>query len=206
MQNGKVQSALIIALLVGLGAAARLLPLPANLQAVGAIALFAGFYFHQQRLLAFCIPLAIMLFSNILIGGYDFWQMLLINLAISLPALVGHRLRGQIEISERFAAYTAWLRPALKTLRVAAYSIGGSLVFFAASNFGVWLFGGLYAHTFEGLVLCYLMAIPFYGADHSMVYLGGTVVGDLGFNALLFGLYALATMLVREPAAEKSAV
>jgi len=50
------------------------------------------------------------------------------------------------------------------------------------TNFAVWAFGDgtLYAHTWAGLMACYTLAIPF---------LGRTLMGDLLFSALLFGLY-----------------
>tara|TARA_B100002019_G_scaffold163111_1_gene140675 strand:- start:2 stop:481 length:480 start_codon:yes stop_codon:yes gene_type:complete len=39
--------------------------------------------------------------------------------------------------------------------------ICGSLLFYIISNFGVWSFGS-YGYTIEGLMLCYIAAIPFY--------------------------------------------
>ena len=38
----------------------------------------------------------------------------------------------------------------------------GSLLFFIISNFGVWLTGSLYQTTMNGLITCYVMAIPFF--------------------------------------------
>ena len=38
----------------------------------------------------------------------------------------------------------------------------GSLIFFALSNFGVWLTGSFYEPNIEGLITCYIMAIPFF--------------------------------------------
>ncbi len=46
-----------------------------------------------------------------------------------------------------------------------------SFLFFALSNFGVWW--GWYAHTLEGLITCYTLAIPFYR---------NTLLGDLAFG------------------------
>ena len=40
-------------------------------------------------------------------------------------------------------------------------AILGSIIFFIITNFGVWL-GGSYEYNFEGLVLCYTLAIPFF--------------------------------------------
>ena len=38
----------------------------------------------------------------------------------------------------------------------------GALIFFILTNFGVWMFGG-YGYTFEGLIACYVAALPFFG-------------------------------------------
>ena len=38
----------------------------------------------------------------------------------------------------------------------------GSLIFFALSNLGVWLAGSYYEPNIEGLITCYIMAVPFF--------------------------------------------
>jgi hypothetical protein len=60
-------------------------------------------------------------------------------------------------------------------------------VFFAITNFGMWLFSGFYPLTGAGLVACFVAAIPFFQ---------NTVAGDLFYAALLFGGFALAEHLV----------
>ena len=46
--------------------------------------------------------------------------------------------------------------------------VGGALlgvfIFFIITNFGVWL-GGCYNYTFDGLISCYILAIPFMGQN-----------------------------------------
>ena len=37
----------------------------------------------------------------------------------------------------------------------------GACIFFLVTNFGVWS-GGYYGYTFNGLILCYYMALPFF--------------------------------------------
>ena len=37
----------------------------------------------------------------------------------------------------------------------------GALIFFIITNFGVWSFGS-YGHTLEGIIACYVAAIPFF--------------------------------------------
>jgi len=48
------------------------------------------------------------------------------------------------------------------------------------SNFGTWLSGTLYPMSLTGLTECFIMAIPFYG---------NTLLGDLFYVAVLFGIY-----------------
>ncbi len=50
-----------------------------------------------------------------------------------------------------------------------------SLFFFLASNFGVWLYW--FPHTLEGLIACYLAALPFYQ---------NTFMGDMAFGLSFF--------------------
>ena len=64
----------VILVLIGVGLSSRLLEHPINFHAIGAIALFSGYYFASRRY-AWLVPMAAMLISNIIIGGYDFWQM-----------------------------------------------------------------------------------------------------------------------------------
>jgi hypothetical protein len=61
-----------------------------------------------------------------------------------------------------------------------------SLLFFAVSNFAVWVFGGLYSPDMAGLVKCYVLALPF---------LQYTVAGDLIWVAVLFGAATLVQRL-----------
>lgn len=40
--------------------------------------------------------------------------------------------------------------------------IGGAIIFFVITNFGVWL-SGSYGYTLNGLINCYTLALPFFG-------------------------------------------
>ena len=59
----------------------------------------------------------------------------------------------------------------------AGYGLVGALFFYFYTNFGVWLIGNLYPHTFSGLINCYMMGLPFLRlqAVGSMVFLGSTI-------------------------------
>ena len=68
--------------------------------------------------------------------------------------------------------------------RVMGASVASSLILFAITNFGVWASGTLYPTTWQGLITCYAMALP---------YLRNTMLGDLFYAGVFFGGYALAT-------------
>lgn len=161
--NGNETSALVIALsLVTAGVLLRVLPHPDNFTPVAAVALFAGFALPPA--LALTVPLAVLIASDLVIGAHDlFW--------LTWAA---------------FAAVTClgfWVRKNPSITRIAAGSVAGSVFFFAVSNFGVFLWGGLYARTWQGLAECFVMAVPFFR---------NTLAGDLFFSAVIFGVYALA--------------
>lgn len=59
----------------------------------------------------------------------------------------------------------------------AGYGLAGALFFYFYTNFGVWLIGNWYPHTFSGLIQSYVMGLPFLRlhAVGSMVFLGSTI-------------------------------
>ena len=54
-------------------------------------------------------------------------------------------------------------------------SLFGACLFFLITNFGVWSMGS-YGYTFEGLIACYTLAIPFFG---------NTLIGTLVFSSAI---------------------
>jgi hypothetical protein len=157
---------LVIGLIV-VGVILRLMPHAPNLAPVGAIALFGGALLPRK--VAWWLPLAIMVASDALIGFYDgIWFTWLAFLLVGLWGMM--------------------LRSTTNPRRIAYGALGSSLIFFAVSNFGTWVMGGLYAHTWNGLVECYTMALPFFR---------NTLAGDLLYSSALFGAYALAEYAAR---------
>lgn len=157
---------LIFVLLI-LAALSRLLPHPDNFSPMGALALFGGCYIMNKRL-AFIIPLSVMLFSDVMMqvfygnGFHPF--MLWVYGSIAIITMLGFFLRG---------------REQRQTIMVG--SLVGSIIFFLITNFGQWA-SGYYGYESGSLVKCYVAAIPFFK---------GTIMGDLFYNLLLFGSYAL---------------
>lgn len=144
-------------------AALRLVPHPPNFSPIGAMALFSGAYLGRRGAVALIAPLGALLLSDLVLGFYS--GMATVYFSVALIVIIG------------------WL--ALKRvspIRVGAAAVASSVLFFVLTNFGVWLSSGFYPRTMDGLVACYLAAIPFFQ---------NTVAGDLFYAALLFGGFAL---------------
>lgn len=160
-------------LLVILAALSRLVPHPPNFTPIGALGLFAGAYIAMRRY--WLVPLAALLISDILIGFYHPATMLSVYLAFIICTVVGQKM----------------LLEKRSVLRVGATTLSASVIFFILSNFGDWLSGFNYPLTWEGLITCYVMAIPFFG---------NTLLGDLFYVALLFGIYeAVRSWMMQSP-------
>jgi hypothetical protein len=152
-------------LLIGMILAAavlRLVPHPSNFTPIGALALFAGAQFDDKRR-AFLVPLAAMLLSDSIIGFHN--QMPVIYAAFTAIVAIGFLLKRKTT-----------------ALRVTAASVLAATFFFIVSNLSVWAFDGLYPLTLQGLITCYVAAIPFF-----QNWLAGTVL----YAAVLFGGLAL---------------
>ncbi len=153
------------------GVLARLMPHPPNFTPIAATALFGGAYFASRKA-AFLVPLIAMYLSDLFLGFfvYDFgWfngQMPFVYVSFAVTVSLGMLIRHR-----------------RSPLRVGGAALAGSIVFFIVSNFGVWAVGTFYPKTVEGLVTCYVAAIPFFR---------NTLAGDFAFTALLFGGFALA--------------
>jgi hypothetical protein len=150
----------LVAFLIAFDVTARLLPHAPGVLPVAASGLFAARMLHRP-VLAVIVPLAAMALSGFGLAGDDWRVSLVVYAAIALPALAGM-------LSRRWQG----------ALPVVVTMVSCSLLFFAASNFAVWAFSGMYPLTLEGLTTCYVAALPF---------LEKTMIGDLAWTAALFG-------------------
>lgn len=137
----KHQVTLTVIFAILLAALSRLIPHPPNFSPLIAMALFAGASLSDRRL-ALIVPLAAMLLSDLLLGFHG--TMLFVYAAIALVVLGGR-----------------WLGARRSPGLLTGAAVGGSLLFFAVSNLGVWLSGGLYPLSGAGLLACFIAALPF---------------------------------------------
>ena len=159
MSKISVKTVTLITIILVLGAY-RLFPHPFNVTPVMAMGLFAGTYF-DKKWMGFVIPLLSMLLADIFLGFHD--TMLFVYGAILIAVSIGFLLRRSVS-----------------PLKVIGASVAGSVIFFVITNFGVWAVSDYYPNTWEGLVTCFTMAIPFFQR---------TLFGDLFFNGVLFISY-----------------
>lgn len=152
---------LALALIV-LGVLSRLVPHPPNMTAVVGVTLL-GAYVIRSLPVAALVPLAAMAIGDLLLGWHA--SALFTYVGMLLGTLIGHVLLTEANV-----------------IRIGAAAFLTSLGFFVVSNLGVWL-EGFYGYTLEGLVACFVAAIPFWG---------NSLVGDLGSTAILFGVFFLA--------------
>ncbi len=123
--------------------------------------------------MAFAVPLAAMFLSDVAIG--------LVGGDLSLGM---HRLIPLVYGSFAVIVCVGFrLRRRRKVLPIAGATLLSSVLFFAVTNLGVWALGSWYAKTWDGLVACFVAAVPFFR---------NTLLGDAVYVAVLFGGLALA--------------
>jgi len=164
-----------------LAALSRLLPHPFNFTPIGAMALFGGACFSNNKI-AFSIPILSMLVSDCIIGFHN--TLLYVYASFMLITLIGMYLRHNAKAGNIIAA-----------------SLISSLLFFIITNFGVWATDST-SHGLSGLISTYTLAIPFYTNDLFGNFFLNTIMGDLFFNGILFGALYLAK--VKFPALVKA--
>ncbi len=173
---------LYIFVLILLAAITRMIPHPYNFAPLGAMSLFGAAHFANKKL-AFLLPLLAffisdLLVNNILYSGY-YNSFVIISPgyiwtygAMLLIVLAGIFIFKKITFS-----------------RIIAGGLSASVIFFIISNLGVWVATPTYPATIQGLVACYIAAIPFFPM---------AILGDLVYSGILFGTYELASRKITE--------
>jgi len=166
-------------LLVVVATVYRVIPgRPVNFAPQIAMALFAGAVI-KDRLWAIALPILSMVLSDLL------YQVLYINGFTDIPGFYV----GQWQNYILFAGITfiGFMIKKIKVLNVLLASLAAPTAFFIVSNFVVWsgwqgTRGLNRPKTFEGLMMCYADALPFYL---------NSVYACIFFSAVLFGTYVL---------------
>ncbi len=166
----------IIALIIFVAAATRLLPHPPNMTPVSAMALFGGAYFGKKYL-GILIPFLALFLSNLVLDNviyaqyYDGFVLFTPNTwavygSIALIALLGMGLLKKVTFS-----------------RVLIGALSATAIFFLITNMGSWLANPMYTKDFNGLMQSYVAGLPF---------LRNSLIGNLAYSGVLFGIYHFA--------------
>ncbi len=137
-------------LLILLGITSRLLPHPANFTPIAAIALFSGLYLPKK--FAVIIPLLALIASDFILGSYMWQVMIAVYSSFMVTAFIGLTIKHNKKLST-----------------VVGGTLFSSILFFITTNWAVWAFGTMYAHTTNGLIQSYLMALPFFKNSFGVV-------------------------------------
>jgi hypothetical protein len=149
-------------LLIVIGVLSRLVPHPANVTAVGALAVFSGSRYGTAKALA--ITVCTMLVSDMVLGFHA----------------VMWATYGCFALSVLLARYFLRKR---SVIRIAGVTLTSSILFYLVTNFAVWVVpGSMYPKTLTGLMESYIMALPFFR---------NSLIGDFSYSAIFFGSYAL---------------
>jgi hypothetical protein len=155
-------------LVVLIAVLARFLPHVPNFSPVFAALLFGGA--HLKRRDSIWYPVALLAASDVVLTTLVFrmrlgWGQSITWLGFAVVALIGY-----------------WLRKRESVGRIGLAALAGPTAFVLISNFGVWLGWRMYPASWEGLVACYLAAVPFYR---------NSLLSSIVYAALLFGGYEL---------------
>ncbi len=133
-----------------------------NFEIVSSFALLSGFFLGG--IFSFIAPLLIIFLSDLFIGNTAIliftWS------AFGLIGLLGMALKKQNKISLSFV------------LKTSGFGILASCFFFIYTNFGWWVLSGMYSHNLQGLLVCYINALPFFKTN----LLGNLILVPLVFT------------------------
>lgn len=159
---------IFITAVIFVAALSRLFPHLPNFTPIAAIALFGAVYF-ENKFTAILIPLLIMFLSDAaleLTTGWGFHN----TIAYVYAAFIVTSLIG------------LWVKKNTTVQTIAIGAISSSVLFFIITNFGVWAAGGFVGGA-AGLSATYTFGIPFFAP---------TLIGDIFYNTILFGVFYLA--------------
>ena len=127
--------------LVALLTLSRLIPHPPNFTPILGMAVFSGAII-SKRIIAYLVPLAAMLLSDLYLGFHASMPIIYFSLAVCV--LIGTFIEARVSILSSFLSISF-----------------GVIIFFLITNFMVWYGSGMYEHSISGLMTCYFMGLPF---------------------------------------------
>ncbi|MEM7099447.1 MAG: DUF6580 family putative transport protein [Pseudomonadota bacterium] len=152
----------LVLILILAAALIRWLPHPDNFTPIGALALFAGAYIDRR--VFWLVPLVALFLGDLINGLYDLLVMGFVYLGLFASTWLGRQIiYGRDSVTRIMMGVGA-----------------GSISFWLISNFGAFL--AFRPISIDGLVSCYIDAIP---------YFTRSLTGDALYAVVLFGGYFL---------------
>ncbi len=147
-------------LLILLVAFSRLAPHPLGFTPIGALGLFSGAYMNNRW--SWAVPAIALFIGDVITGLYNSLIMTSVYFGFVLSSCIGRALLGKKR----------------SFVRIGTAIFVSALIFFIVSNTSSWWV--YYPHTLDGLSLCYINGIP---------YFGRAILADTFYCAILFGGY-----------------
>ena len=145
---------LFISVILALG---RIIPHPPNFTPILATAIYTP-YMVNDKWIAVLIPLSAMFIADIIIGFHPY--MLWVYGAIGLSTLISN---WSMQFNKKY-------------IQLGVMAILSSILFFIITNFAVWAIWDYYPKTIDGLIICYIKAIPFFQ---------NTLLGTIIYTAII---------------------
>jgi hypothetical protein len=151
-------------LVVLLAVLTRFIPHMPNFSPVFGALLFGGA--HLRRRDAIWYPLVLLAASDVVLTTVVYKMRLgrgqsITWLGFAVVSLIGY-----------------WLRKRETVARIGVAALAGPTAFFFIGNFGVWLGWRMYPATWDGLITCYVAALPFYR---------NSLLASVAYTVVLFG-------------------
>lgn len=173
----KNKNLLIIFGLMVLALASRLIPHPPNFTPIGAVALFGAAHL-SRKYLAFIIPILAIFLSDLLLNNLIYKSMYpeIFQGFVWLSPMAGYIYGSMFAIA--LLGIILFKKVNLQNFVVS--SLIAAVIFFLMTNLGSFFWDPIYPKTGAGLQAAYIAGLPF---------LLNTVLGNLIFGGVLFGIY-----------------
>jgi hypothetical protein len=135
----------------------RLIPHPPNFTPIIATAVMSGYLFKNIYISSIVLLLSMFL-SDLVIGIYS--NFFFVYFSLLLIMFMCTKIIKDLNFKKLFLL-----------------SVFSSLIFFLITNFGVWAFSNMYEKNLNGLLYCYLLAIPFFT---------NTIISTIAFSYLAY--------------------
>ncbi|MBI1306078.1 MAG: hypothetical protein GC181_05630 [Bacteroidetes bacterium] len=151
-----------------------------NLEPIGAAALFGGALL-ANKWMKYIIPFIALLLGDVVLSAF-------------LPGYGSHFSSPTLIFVYLAFGITVWIGKSVigqeaKMSNVIKAAVFSSIAFFVITNFGSWLSYNTYPKNFMGLMECYAAGLAFYKNDFFGNFFLNTVIGNVFFSTLAFGIY-----------------